>query len=88
MVWLSIFAVSLAFLIRRFWKGSDLDPIVWKWFVRLLWLGSIVSFQVLELHRYHEGLSYRPFFGLYAGVLFAFVAWLIARLYANVVGRS
>jgi len=35
MIWLLSFAVSIVFLIlRRFRKESDLDPILWKWFVR------------------------------------------------------
>ena len=88
MVWfLIVFVGSLAFLIfRRTWKESDLDPILWKWFVRLIWLGSIAFFQAVELQRYLEGLSYRPFFGLYAGLLLAVVIWLPARLFAS-VGR-
>jgi hypothetical protein len=54
--------------------------------VASIWLVSIVSFQALELHRYFEGLSYRPFFGLYAGVLFAAVTWFSVKLFAG-IGR-
>jgi hypothetical protein len=87
MIWLSIFAGSLAFLIlRRIRKEGDLDPILWKWFVRLIWIGSIGFFQALELQRYIEGMAWRPFFGLYASVLFAAVVWFSARLFVN-IGR-
>src|SRR3569832_1317854 len=88
MIWLSLFAVPLAIQIARYRRGSDLDPILWKWLVRLIWLGSIAAFQVLELQRYHQGLSYRPLFGFYAGVLFALVAWVAARLFANMAHRG
>jgi hypothetical protein len=88
MIWLSLFAVPLAFLIARYWRDSDLDPILWKWFIRLIWLGSIVAFQALELQRYRQDLPYRPFFGLYAGVLFALAVWVAARLLANVTHRD
>jgi len=54
---------------------EDIKPILWKWLVRLIWLGSIGFFQVVELHRYFIGQTYRPFFGLYAGALFALVVW-------------
>jgi hypothetical protein len=85
MIWFLILAVSIVFLIlRRFRKESDLDPILWKWFVRSIWLGSIIFFQALEIQRYHEGLTYRPFFGLYAGVLFAFVIWFAARAFGSI----
>ena len=67
MIWFSIFAgLPAFFILRRAWKEGDLDPVIWKWFVRFIWLGSIAFFQVLELERYVEGLTYRPFFGLYA----------------------
>jgi hypothetical protein len=58
MIWFSIFAGSLAFLILgRIWKEGDLDPLIWKWFVRSIWLGSVAFFQALELQRYLEGLE-------------------------------
>jgi hypothetical protein len=66
---------------------ADLQPILWKWLVRLIWLGSIGFFQAVELQRYSSGLTYRPFFGLYAGVLFALVAWFAVHSAAN-VGRK
>lgn len=81
MIWFSIFAGLLAFFIlRSAWKGGDLDQIIWKWFVRFIWLGSIAFFQALELERYLEGLTYRPFFGLYASLLFAAVVWFSAKI--------
>ena len=66
---------------------TDLKPILWKWLVRLIWLGSIGFFQTLELIRYFDGQTYRPFFALYAGVLFALVAWFAAKM-ASVSVRS
>ncbi|MGY3611274.1 hypothetical protein [Bradyrhizobium sp. Leo121] len=66
---------------------DDLKPILWKWLVRLIWLGSIGFFQTLELIRYVNGQTYRPFFALYAAVLAAFVAWFAVKA-ASVVFRS
>jgi hypothetical protein len=60
-------------------SSADLQSINWKWLVRLIWFGSISFFQFAELDRYLNGKTYRPFFGLYAGVLFALVTWLIAH---------
>ena len=45
---------------------------------RLIWLGSIALFQILEFLRYLNGLSYRPFFGLFAAVIAAALLWFIA----------
>ncbi len=59
---------------------ADLEPILWKWVVRLIWVGSIVFFQILELHRYMSGQTYRPFFGLYVAVLTACFFWFVAKL--------
>ena len=87
MIWVSILAGAFAlFMIRRVWKEGGSDSIAWKWFVRLNWFGSIAFFQALELQRYLEGLTYRPFFGLYASVLSAGLVWFSARLFVN-VGR-
>ncbi|MCA6106004.1 hypothetical protein [Bradyrhizobium cenepequi] len=87
MTWFSIFvALIVFFVLRRARKESDLDPILWKWFTALIWIVTIAFFQALELHRYLEGLSYRPFFGLCAGLLFAATAWFSVRLLAY-VGR-
>jgi hypothetical protein len=89
-MWFSVFIGLLLFLVLRFrrvWKESDLDPILWKWFVRLIWVGSIGFFQAVELQRYCEGLAYRPWFGLYAGVLFALAIWFLASLSANLSRR-
>jgi hypothetical protein len=66
---------------------ADFQPILWKWLVRLIWVGSIVFFQIVELHRYLNGQTYRPFFGLYAAVLFALVAWFTVHAIASVSRR-
>jgi hypothetical protein len=50
-------------------------------------VGSIGFFQALEIDRYLEGLSHRPFFGLYAGILLAAVAWSSVSLYARISHR-
>jgi hypothetical protein len=87
MIWVSILAGAFAlFMIRRVWKEGGSDSIAWKWFVRLNWFGSIAFFQALELQRYLEGLTYRPFFGLYASLLLATLVWFSARLFVN-IGR-
>jgi hypothetical protein len=62
---------------------ADLRPILWKWLIRLIWVGSIVVLQIAELHRYLTGQTYRPFFGLYAGVLLALFLWFFVTLLAN-----
>ncbi len=54
---------------------TDLKPVLAKWLARLIWLGSIGFFQALELQRYLNGLPYRPFFALYAGVICGAVVW-------------
>lgn len=59
-------------------------PLLSKWLVRLIWLGSVALFQILELQRYLGGQSYRPFFGLYAALIFATVVWFAVRGYADV----
>jgi hypothetical protein len=66
---------------------ADLQPILSKWLVRLIWLGSIGFFQVVELHRYFSGQTYRPFFGLYAGVLFALIAWFTLHAASGIFRR-
>jgi hypothetical protein len=84
MIWVSIIAGAFVlFMIGRVWKEGGSDSIAWKWFVRLIWLGSIAFFQAVELQRYFEGLTYRPFFGLYASVLLAGLVWFSARLFVN-----
>ena len=65
---------------------SDLDPILWKWLIRLIWVGSILFFQGLELQRYFSGQTCRPFFGLYTAVLVALLLWFVAVLLRD-VGR-
>lgn len=62
----------------------DSEPLLSKWLVRLIWLGSITFFQALEFHRYLIGQSYRPFFGLFAAVICAAVVWFGVRGYADV----
>jgi hypothetical protein len=59
---------------------EDLQPILWKWLVRLIWLSSIVFFQIVELPRYKIGQAYRPFFGIYASVIVALVAWFLVTI--------
>jgi hypothetical protein len=74
----------LAFLrIKSGWKSArseiDNEPLLPKWLVRLIWLGSIAFFQALEFQRYLGGLSYRPFFALIAAVICAAVIWFAVR---------
>jgi hypothetical protein len=57
---------------------EDLAPIAWKWLVRLIWLGSVATFETLELLRYWSGNTYRPFFALFAAAIFASLIWLLA----------
>jgi hypothetical protein len=66
---------------------ADLEPILSKWLLRLTWIGSIGFFQAVELHRYSSGQTYRPFFGLYASVLFALFAWFVGHAVANIIRR-
>jgi hypothetical protein len=89
---IAIFLI-LAFLrIKSGWKSTgsenDSEPLLPKWLVRLIWFGSIAFFQALEFQRYLDGRSYRPFFGLYAAVIFAAVAWFAARAQADVSRRQ
>jgi hypothetical protein len=62
---------------------ADLQPILWKWLIRLIWVGSIGFFQAAELHRYSGGLTYRPFFALYTGILVALVTWFVVHTAAE-----
>jgi hypothetical protein len=62
------------------------NGILWKWTLRLIWVGSIVFFQALELRRYVSGESYRPFFGLYTAVLISLFLWFLASMVRN-LGR-
>jgi hypothetical protein len=62
---------------------SDLQPILWKWLIRLIWVGSIAVLQIVEFNRYLSGQTYRPFFGLYAAVLLALVLWFVVSLLAR-----
>jgi hypothetical protein len=79
----------VALFVKRRWKSNrfeidDNQPLLPKWLLLLIWIGSIAAFQGLELHRYLSGLSYRPFFGLYAGLIFAAVVWFALRGVADV----
>jgi hypothetical protein len=62
------------------------NGILWKWALRLIWVGSIVFFQALELRRYVCGESYRPFFALYTAVLVSLFLWFLASMMRN-LGR-
>jgi hypothetical protein len=62
---------------------GDLAPIAWKWLVRLIWLGSVATFQTLEILRYRSGETYRPFFALFAAAIFACVIWLLAYAFRD-----
>jgi hypothetical protein len=66
---------------------SDLQPILWKWLIRLIWVGSIAFFQIVEFNRYLNGQTYRPFFGLYAAVLLALCLWVAASWLAQPAKR-
>jgi hypothetical protein len=59
---------------------SDLQPILWKWLIRLIWVGSIGFVQIVEFNRYLSGQSHRLFFSLFAGVLLALVLWFVVAL--------
>jgi hypothetical protein len=62
--------------------SDDLQPILWKWLIRLIWVSSIISVQIVEFNRYLSGQSYRPFFSLYAGILLALVLRFVVSLLA------
>jgi len=59
---------------------GDFGPIAWKWLVRLIWLSSTITFQILEVVRYRNGETYRPFFGLFVAAECALLIWLVAYL--------
>jgi hypothetical protein len=67
---------------------GDLGPIAWKWLVRLIWLGSIATFETLEILRYRSGQTYRPFFGLFVAAIFASLIWLVACVFRGRRERS
>jgi hypothetical protein len=67
---------------------GDLGPIAWKWLVRLIWLGSIATFEILEVLRYQSGQTYRPFFALFVAAIFASLTWLVAGLFRGRRERS
>jgi hypothetical protein len=91
---LAVLLLVATILVRREYRRNDpeaqldleSEPVLSKWLVRSIWLGSIIFFQALEFHRYLTGQSYRPFFGLYAAVIFAAVVWFGVRAWAD-VGR-
>jgi hypothetical protein len=85
---LILFFLVFAFMhIKRDRKSThseiDSTPLLPKWLVQTIWLGSIALFQILEFQRYLGGQSYRPFFGLYAALIFAAVVWFAARGFAD-----
>jgi hypothetical protein len=89
MIWISILAGAVAlFMIRRVWKegrfGFDSLEMACP---SGLASAVLLFFQALELQRYLEDLTYRPFFGLYASLLFAAVVWFSARLFVNIDRR-
>jgi hypothetical protein len=67
---------------------GDLGPIAWKWLVRLIWLGSIATFEALEVLRYWSGQTYRPFFALFVAAIFACLIWLVVNLFRDRRGRN
>ena len=67
---------------------GDLAPIAWKWLVRLIWLSCIIFFQALEIVRYWNGETYRPFFGLYTAVICALVIWYAAHAFRSASWRN
>jgi hypothetical protein len=52
--------------------------IAWRWLVRLIWSGSIATFEALEVLRYWSGKTYRPLFALFVAAICAFLIWLVA----------
>jgi hypothetical protein len=56
---------------------GDLGPIASKWLVRLIWLGSIVTFEALEVIRYRSGQTYRPLFALLVAAIVASLIWQV-----------
>jgi len=67
---------------------GDLGPIAWKWLVRLIWLGSIATFETLEVLRYWSGKTYRPFFAIFVAAFCAFLIWLVVRGFRDRHERS
>jgi threonine/homoserine/homoserine lactone efflux protein len=51
--------------------------------VRLIWLGSIATFEALEILRYWSGKTYRPFFALFVAAIFAFLIWFVACMFRD-----
>jgi threonine/homoserine/homoserine lactone efflux protein len=51
--------------------------------VRLIWLGSIATFEALEVLRYWSGKTYRPFFALFVAAICAFLIWLVACVFRD-----
>jgi hypothetical protein len=66
---------------------GDLAPIAWKWLVRLIWVGSVATFETLELLRYWSGKTYRPFFALFAAAIFALLIWQVACEFRDILQR-
>jgi hypothetical protein len=62
---------------------GDMRPIAWKWLVRLIWVGSVATFEALEVLRYRSGQTYRPFFALFVAAICASLIWLAASMFRN-----
>jgi hypothetical protein len=45
------------------------SSVLQRWKVTLIWIGTIASFQAVQLLRYHEGRPYQPILGLVAAVM-------------------
>jgi hypothetical protein len=45
------------------------SPVLQRWKLALIWIGTIASFQAVQLYRYHEGKPYQPILGLVAAVM-------------------
>jgi hypothetical protein len=57
--------------------------IAWKWLVRLIWSGSIATFEIIEVLRYWSGREYRPFFALFVAAICAFLIWFVVCVFRD-----
>jgi hypothetical protein len=65
MLWLKCL-FALAGIIFALAIGSS---VLHRWKVVLIWIGTIASFQAVQLYWYHKGKPYQPFLGLVAAVM-------------------